>query len=253
MLDNVGAVDSKDARVKVTLSDGATLARSEPPPSRQEAGGVLVFDLPPVPGKARQEVALQVKPAKLGQVTVTADAATTDGMQATNKATTRIETGKLLLVVEAPTAALAGESIPFQVAVTNAGAAPAENVTVWVQYDAGLTAIAPKNPVELAAGTVAAGQTKVLELPLVAKKTGRYSVRANVTGDGNLAARADAVSVDVRRAELTAAVVGPKLVYVNQEFNWSVTVRNNGDSAVSNVVVRATLPPEARAEDGRWW
>ena len=56
MLDNAGAVESKDARVKVTLSDGATLASSEPPPARQEAGGVLVFDLPPVSGKAKQEV-----------------------------------------------------------------------------------------------------------------------------------------------------------------------------------------------------
>src|SRR5262245_62298882 len=72
-LDNAGAVDSKDARVKVWLSDGATMARSEPPPTRQEQGGVLVFDLPPVAGKAKQEVTLQVKPAKLGQVTVNAE------------------------------------------------------------------------------------------------------------------------------------------------------------------------------------
>ena len=238
-LDNAGAVDSKDARIKVSLSDGATLDRSEPPPTRQEAGGVLVFELPPVAGKAKQEVVLQVKPAKLGQVTVTADAATTDGMQATNKATTRIEQGKLSLVVEAPPAALAGEPIPFRVAVTNASAAPADNVTVWAQYDAGLTSTGAKNPVELAAGTVAPGQTKVLDLPLTAKQTGRYGVRANVTGDGNLSARAEPVTVDVRRAELAATATGPKLAYVNQEFTWSVTVRNNGDAAVSNVIVRA--------------
>ena len=252
-LDNAGAVDSKDARVKVTLSDSATLARSEPPPTRQEAGGVLVFDLPPVSGNAKQEVTLQVKPARLGQVTVTAEAATTDGLQATNKATTRIETGKISLVVEAPPAALAGEKIPFKLAITNASAAPAENVTIWAQFDAGLTHPSPQNPVELAAGTVAPGQTKVLDLPLVAKQTGRYGVRANATGDGNLAARAEPVAVDVRRAELAAVAVGPRLAYVNQEFTWSVTVRNNGDSAVSNVIVRATVPAEAHAkaaEDG---
>jgi uncharacterized repeat protein (TIGR01451 family) len=108
--------------------------------------------------------------------------------------------------------------------------------------------------VELAAGTVAAGQTKVIDVPLVAKKAGRYGVRANVTGDGNLAARAEAVTVDVRRAEVAAAIASPKLVYLNQEFPWSVTVRNNGDAPVSNVIVRATLPPEIRAksaEDGQ--
>jgi len=252
-LDNAGSVESKDARIKVSLSDGATLARSEPPPARQEAGGVLVFDLPPVAGKSKQEVTLQVKPARLGQVTVSADAATTDGMQATNRAATRIETGKLLLVVDAPPSGLVGEAIPFKLAVTNASAAPAENVTVWAQYDAGLTATGAPSPVELAAGTIAAGQTKVLDLPLVAKQTGRYAVRANVTGDGNLAASADPVSVDVRRAELAVSGSGPQLVYVNQEFSWLVTVRNRGDAAMSNVIVRATVPAEARAksaEDG---
>jgi uncharacterized repeat protein (TIGR01451 family) len=42
--------------------------------------------------------------------------------------------------------------------------------------------------------------------------------------------------------------VGPKLAYVNQEFLWTVTVRNNGDAPVSNVLIRATLPPEVRAK-----
>jgi uncharacterized repeat protein (TIGR01451 family) len=248
MLDNAGGVDSKDARVKVTLTDGATLANSEPPPSRQEAGGVLIFDLPPVVGKGKQEVTLQVKPARLGTVTVTAEAATTDGLQATSKATTRIETGKLHLVVEAPPMALVGEPIPFRVAVTNASAAPAEHVIVWAQFDAGLSHSSPQNPVELSAGTVAAGQTKVIDLPLTAKKSGRYGVRANATGDGNLAVRAEDVSVNVRRAEIAVAAVGPKLAYVNQEFAWTVTIRNNGDAPVSNVLVRATLPSEVRAK-----
>ena len=143
-LDNAGAVESKDSRVKVTLSDGATLASSEPPPARQEPGGVLVFDLPPVSGNAKQDVTLQVNPARLGPVTVTAEAITTDGLRATNKATTRIEPGKLHLVLEAPPAALAGERIPFKVAITNAGAAPAENVTVWAQFDAGLSHPSPQ-------------------------------------------------------------------------------------------------------------
>jgi uncharacterized repeat protein (TIGR01451 family) len=252
-LDNAGAVDSKDARVKVTLSDGATLASSEPPPTRQDAAGALTFDLPPVAGKAKQQVTLQVKPARLGEVTVTAEAVTTDGLQATNKATTRVEPGKLHLVLESPPGALAGAPIPFKVAVTNAGAAPAENVTVWARYDTGLAHPSPQNPVELAAGTVAPGQTKVLDLPLVARTTGRYGVRATVTGDGNLSASADPAAVDVRRAELTAAATGPQLVYLNQEFAWAVTVGNNGDAAVSNVVVRASVPTEVKAkaaEDG---
>ncbi|MBA4188487.1 MAG: hypothetical protein C0467_10820 [Planctomycetaceae bacterium] len=245
-LDNDGSVDSRDARVKLTLSDGATLERSEPPPSRQDAAGGITFDLPPVLGKGKQEVTLQVKPARLGQVSFNAEVATADGLQANTRAVTRIEQGKLQMLVEGPASAIAGESIPFKVAVTNSGAVAVDNVTVWARYDEGLRYAAPANPVELSAGTIAPGQTKTLDLPLTAAKSGRYGVRATATADGSLTATGEPVAVDVQRAELVLAATGPRLVYLNQDFEWNVTVRNTGDAAVSNVVVRASLPTDVK-------
>lgn len=246
LLDNISGVDSQDARVRVTLSDGATLARSEPPPTRADAKGGLIFDLPPVSGKAKQAVVLQVKPARVGNVTITAEAVTGDGLQANTSAITRIENGKLQMVLEVPPIALTGERIPARVSVTNAGAAPAENVTVWAQFDAGLLYASGRSPVEIPGGSIAPGQTKTFDLPLTTKSAGRFGIRASATGDGNLSAAAEPLSVEVRRAELAVAIVGPKLAYLNQEVSWTLTVANRGDSSVSNVVVRATLPPELK-------
>jgi uncharacterized repeat protein (TIGR01451 family) len=247
-LENDSGAESRDAQVKVTLSDGATMAHSEPPPLKQDANGALYFAVPPVGGKTNQTVVLQVKPAGLGNVTVIADAVTTDGMQASHKATTRIDQGRLQLNVQAPTAALTGEPIPFKLAVTNTGAAPAQNVNIWAQFDAGLTYPSPQNPVELAVGTLDPGQTKTLDLPLTAKATGHFNVRASATGDGNLTVKADPVGVDVQRAELTATATGPTIAYLNNDFDWSVTVNNAADLSVSNVSVRATIPPEVLAK-----
>jgi uncharacterized repeat protein (TIGR01451 family) len=250
-LDNTAGVESKDAQVRVTLSDGATLARSEPPPNRQDQKGGLFFDLPPVSGKGKHQLTLDVRPARVGSVTVTAEAAS-DGKQASTSATTRIEQGKIQLFTEAPPMALAGERIPVRVSVTNGGAAPAENVTIWARFDPGVTPAeqttqrGPNEPVELSAGTVAPGQTKTFDLPLIAKTTGRYGIRATATGDGNLSFAAAPIAVDVRRAELAVAITGPQLVYLDQKVDWSITVVNRGDSAVTNAVVRATLPPELR-------
>ncbi len=258
-LDNVTSVDSKDARVRVTLSDGATLARSEPPPNRQDEKGGLIFDLPPVSGKGKQPIALQVKPARVGNVTITAEAVTGDGMRANTDAVTRVEQGKLQMHVEAPPLVLAGERIPARISVTNGGAAPIDNVTVWARFDEGLTLLggvtprrSPSEPVELAGGTISPGQTKTFDLPLTAKATGRYGLRATATGDGNLSASAEPITVEVRRAELAVALTGPSLAYLNQEVNWTLTVANRGDAAVTNVVIRATLPPELKitAADG---
>jgi uncharacterized repeat protein (TIGR01451 family) len=253
-LENDSAVDSRDAQVKISLSDGATLAQSEPPPISQDAAGTLLFTIPPVSGKAKQEVVLQVKPARFGQVSVTATASTSDGLQATQRATTRIDQGKLELHVEAPSAALAGEQIPFKLAVTNTGVVPAENATLWVKVDDGSKGAATQNPTELSAGSIAPGQTKVVDFPLTARQAGRVGVRASVTADGGLTASSDPVALDVRKAELAASVTGPKLVYLTQDFDWTVTVANRGEASVANVVVRATLPAEVRvksAGDGK--
>ena len=97
---------------------------------------------------------------------------------------------------------------------------------------------------ELSAGHLEPGQTKTLELPLTAKATGHYTVRASATGDGNLAAKADPVGIDVKRAELTASIAGPAIAYLNNDFDWNVTVINTADTTVSNVLVRASLPAE---------
>jgi hypothetical protein len=252
-LENDGAADSRDSQVKVTLSDGATMASSEPPPLRQDANGTLQFNLSAVPGKARQSVVMQVKPARLGSVAITADASTSDGMQATNTGNTTIDQGRLQLVIEAPPAALAGPPIPFKIAITNGGAAPAEHATVWAQYDAGLVNSSPQNPVELNAGTIAPGQTKTLNLPLTARSTGRYAVKANATADGELSAKADPVTVTVQRAELAATVSGPSIVYLNNDFEWALNVSNPADTTVSDITVRAAIPPEVlvkTASDG---
>lgn len=247
-LSNTSDVDCQNSRVRVIFSDGATMAKSDPPPSTSDTAGI-VWEVPPVPGKGRRSINLQVKPGRTGPFTVAAEVVTADNLTARNRAVVRAEEGRLQAVVDAPAAALANESIPFKVAVTNPGAAPAENVTVWATFDAGLTHPSGQARVELTAGTLAPGETKTLDLPLTASKTGRYTVRATATADGNLTAAAEPAAVDVRRAELKVAVAGPRMAYVGQEFTWTVAVGNPGDAAVSNVVVRATLPPEVKLKD----
>lgn len=247
-LANTGQVDARESTVRVALSDGATLDRSEPPPLRQE-NGTLVFNLPAVAAGKKQDLTLQVRPAKLGSFTVTVDVNTADGLTGHKEATTRVETGKLSVLVEAPPAAQAGEKIPVRIAVTNAGATPGNNVTVWARFDDGLKHTSGQNPVELPAGSVVPGQTRIIELPLTAKAAGKYTVRATATADGNVSANSDPVVFDVRRAELRATVTGPKLAYLDQDFAWNIAVTNGGDGTVNNVVVRATLPPEMRLKD----
>ena len=247
-LANVGQVDARESRIRVVLSDGATLEKSEPPPVKQEAGA-LIFDLADLGAGKKQELALSVRPAKLGSFTVGADVATLDGLQAHKETTTRIEAGKLGMLIEAAPVALAGERIPVRIAVTNSGSTPGNNVTVWARFDDGLKHASGQNPVELSAGTIAPGQTRIVDLPLTAKVAGKFTVRATATADGNVTAAAEPFAFEIRRAELRASVTGPKLAYLDQDFAWTIAVNNAGDGPISNVIVRATLPSEVRLKD----
>lgn len=236
------------AVVRVTLSDGAKLESSDPPALTREPGGAYVFTLSPAGGGKKAEVGLKVRPAKVGAVTVAAEAAA-DKLTARKDATTRVEAGKLGVVVEAPASAVTGTRIPVRLAVTNSGPAPATNATVWVRADDALTTADGKGVAEFAAGTLDPGQTRTFDLPLTAAKAGRWAVRANATADGDVTAPPAAAAVDVRKAAVTAAVSGPKAADLGQEFAWTITVANAGEVGVSNAVVRALVPPEVRLKD----
>ena len=212
-------------------------------------GTALIFDLPDLGAGKKQELVLSVRPAKLGSFTVSADVATQDGLQAHKETTTRIEAGKLGLLIEAAPVALVGERIPVRIAVTNSGSTPGNNVTVWARFDDGLKHASGQNPVELTVGTIAPGQTRIVDLPLTAKAAGMFTVRATATADGNVTAAAEPIAFEVRRAELRATVTGPKLAYLDQDFVWTIAVSNAGDGPISNVIVRATLPSEVRLKD----
>ncbi|MBX9582435.1 MAG: DUF11 domain-containing protein, partial [Gemmataceae bacterium] len=246
-VNNTGAVEGGRVGVRVSLSDGAKLESADPPPARRD-GNALVFELPPAAAGAKQVVTLKVLPARLGAVTVTAEASAAD-LQARKEATTRIEAGKLGLVVEAPPNAATGTRVPVRLAVTNSGPTPAANTTVWALFDGAFKSADGKDRAEFAAGTLAPGQTKTFDLPLTATTAGRYAVRGTATADGNLTAPETRASVEVRRAELTAKVGGPKVADLGQPFAWAVTVANAGEVAVGNVVVRALLPSEVRLKD----
>ena len=243
---NTGAVEAGRVGVRVTLSDGAKADPVDPLPRRD--GNAFVYDLPPAAAGAKQAITLKVFPARVGVVTVTAEAAAAD-LSARKDAVTRVEVGKLGLVAEVPAAAVTGGRIPVRLAVTNTGPTPAANAVVWVRFDEALQSSDGKNPVEVPAGTLAPGQTRTFDLALTAARAGRWAVRATAVADGGLTAPEARTAVEVRKASLTASVAGPKTTDLGQPFEWAVTVANGGEVALSNAVVRALLPPEVRLTD----
>jgi len=252
-LDNTAGVDSKDARIRVTLSDGATLARSDPPPTRADPQGGLFFDLPPVGGKGKQEITIQVRPAKVGEVTITADAVTADGMQANTSGVTRIEKGKLTLLLESA-AAGADRRAHSRACLGHQWrrGSRRERDRVGDHSIRGCYPVLGRVRSNSRAARSRPATPRHSTLPLTAKATGRYGpsrhrdrrrqhLRRGRSDRGGSATRGTRGRADRPGARVPQSA-----------SRLSLTVANRGDATVSNVVIRATLPPELKiaAADG---
>jgi hypothetical protein len=244
VLDNAAAVDSQNITVQVRLSPGLSLLRSEPPPLRVEPDGTLVFAWDKVPARGQQQLQLQLLGKQSGSATLEVYARSGEGLEARQRKNIVLETGRLHAVIEAPALAILGERLPVRLAVTNAGPTPIENATAWLHYEAGLAHPTPDRPLEIPVGHLDPGQTRTLDVSLIAQQTGQWQVRAAVTADGQLSCSAPPATIEVRQANLTVSIHSPAMVYLHQECVATITLSNRGEVAIDRATLRLLVPPE---------
>ena len=80
-----------------------------------------------------------------------------------------------------------------------------------------------------------------MDVPLIARQTGKQKVRISITGDGGLRETAE-TTLDVRRSELTVAVFGADKLVPGEDGTYEVRLTNSGETSLPNVAVKATLP-----------
>lgn len=238
---NTGKAEGQAVTVKGTLVEGAEFVRSDPQPVVKQDRD-LTWSLPAMAAGQKQTIAVTVRPTRRSGFAMLASAETPDGSRIERRANVEVGTGTLKVAAEVPDEVAIGERFNAAVLVRNPGTTPAENVTAWVAFDAGMVHESGKNPTEVVIGSVPAGGSKRVEVPLMAKQAGRFALRVNATADGGLADRAE-VGVDaVQGGKLVVVISGPDRVALNQEDTWEIRVTNPSDVPVADGVVRVTLP-----------
>jgi uncharacterized repeat protein (TIGR01451 family) len=138
-----------------------------------------------------------------------------------------------------------GDPVSLEVSVANTGGAPATNVKLRAEFDAGLRHETGVQILDVAVGTLAAGQSTSIPLSLTAAVPGKPVVQVVGTADGNLRSEA-AKTVPVARRALQFGLTGSPTIYVNRPGTWDVRVANAGDAGLTNVTARLRLPRELR-------
>ena len=138
----------------------------------------------------------------------------------------------------------------YTITVSNNGTAAAPDVQLIDQLPAGLKYVSANpepasttdNTVTWALGEIAIDGSATVEVTLQGVGTGDQE--NSVTASSGDYSSTDTAITNVIAGSLEVAKTGPGQINFNEEFTYDVSVTNNGDGALTNVVVADTLPAQ---------
>jgi uncharacterized repeat protein (TIGR01451 family) len=234
---NEGDQPAGDLVIMVSLPDSAELASVRPTTGtvdRAPSGSALQWAIRSLAARKHEELALRIVPHDSAALALDVRC----GCAAVSaKATLDVQEAKLALAVEGASEVHCGEREIYRLVISNPGNGAAENTVIH------LLPLPPEegNPSMHRIGTLMAGESKVVEIELVARQGGKLTIQARATADGGLTAAASE-DVAVRQAGIQVEVVGPTQQYAGTPATYRVRVRNPGDAPARKVKVVATLP-----------
>jgi uncharacterized repeat protein (TIGR01451 family) len=229
-------------------------AMPEEPPADRRGDGSMLWTLPPMAAGEKRELRFRVRAAGEGPLTAEAVGRTGEGdaaITATTRSTTEVGTPQMKVSVEPSVTASVGERVPVKVVVSNSGSVPLDTATAFVTFSGGLEHDTGSGQAEATVGVVPPGETRTVTVPLIARQTGKQTVRVGVRAGDQRDQKE--MTVEVRKPELRLTVAGPKQMSPGTEQTFEVGVLNAGDAAVPNVGVKLAVPAGftvSRASDG---
>ncbi len=238
---NTGKVEGSPGTVVAGFTEGLDVGAPTPAPDKRSELLTKTWSLPALPPGGKQEYRIPVRAGAKGTYQIGAGVKTDDGLQDQKRITFEAGTAALKVAMDPKRTAIVGERVPVKFTVTNTGSVPLDTATATFQYDNdGLEHDSGEAQATATVGILEPGESKVLTVPLTARKSGLYKVRTVVRA-GELSEEA-AGEVDVRRMELAATISGPEKLAPGADGLYEIGVSNRGDATIPNVTVRAAVP-----------
>jgi uncharacterized repeat protein (TIGR01451 family) len=207
--------------------------------------GVIKWQLYELPAGGSQTLSLQLIPRGGREMQL--------GIELTHapvvaQATVEIQEPKLQMEIAGPAEVMFGKAQRYALTLSNPGNGAAEDVSIELTPPGG----GKDSMVRHKIGTLAAGESKKIELELTAREAGELKIQAAAMAIGNL--RAESVKkVLCRKAELQVDWRGPEKKYAGSVATYFFRVKNPGTAPAEQVAVQCNLPAGAElvhASDG---
>lgn len=237
---NPGSSDAQRVVVSVSLPAGVEVisARTRLGTAEEaaDAGGRRVlWEADRVAARSQNELTLTLRPTENRPFDLLVDWAF---RPAPVQGRVEVQQPLLATAIEGPVEMRYGDKAVFKVRVSNPGTGAADNVSL------SLGATGTSNQSKLI-GTLAAGESRVVDVEFSAQQAGAMRIAATAQGDGELVADAEH-EVRVRRAELAVKITGPPLLFAGTTAQYQIRVTNEGDASAPDVVLLLELPPGAQ-------
>lgn len=232
---NKGSVLAHGVEVRDAVPKGAQLMATKPRASRG-AGGELVWELGAMKPGEETTVEMQIMPVAEGEI----------GSVATVRfhadASAKVVATKPVLVVKstAPSKVMIGDQLNLTISISNSGSGVATGVILEERIPAGLQHSAGAE-LEYEIGTLKPGESRQIQLPLLAVRPGAVSNMLVARGDGSLKVE-DRLDLEIVSPQLNIAAEGPKRRYLEREATYTVAVSNPGTAAAKQIELVAYLP-----------
>lgn len=233
-IQNVGGSPARSVVVEDRIPRGTRLEGTIP--QAVLSNDKLTWELGTIPAGEERTIRLKVIPTEAGDIgsvaTVTFEAAVA--------ATIRVTAPELAVEIEGPAEALVGKNVPYKFVVKNTGQGQAKDVVLRAILPPGL-----KHPsgddIEADLGDIPAGQTKTVDLVVVADQTGIATPKVLIwmNGKNHAENRADLRVIESR---LKIVQTGPKRRFVGRPAQFRTQVTNDSISELTEITVLEQLP-----------
>ena len=231
---NTGPAAVTGVRVEEELPAKCQVVGTEPP--AESTGDRLTWTVGTLDAGAEKRIKVTVKPAEEGEVRSRA----TVTFAASVETRVKVTRPKITLALVGPNTSRVGDRVPFQIQITNSGSGPAGTVLLQAKFSDGLTHPAGA-VIEAPVKDLPAGQTKTLNLEVLAAKAGKQAC--------TLAAVADGTPCDPAKAEVTLVEpllaikqTGPTRCLVKGEPTYTIELSNPGTAPTDALQVWSALP-----------
>ena len=233
---NTGQSPAGEVEVHDQIPKGTRLLSTTPRASRN-ARGELVWTLGTIRPNEESSCEMQLMPTAEGEIGSVA----TVHFGADASARTVATRPQLVVETSAPKRVLIGDQAVLTITISNPGTGVATGVVLEEHIPPGMQHPAGTE-LEYEVGDLKPGESRKLELPLVANRPGPATNLLAARADANLRVE-DKRDIEVIAPQLDMVMEGPKRRYLEREATYQLSVSNPGTAPAQQVELVAYLPP----------